>query len=195
MCISSSSKTWSQRLVLLISLKMHCLVLPSRSVDWLDADHSKWCFPARLPYPRRVVYYKCIALLGFPPILLWSVAMRQLNSCSDFSRSGCIPGVGKANYVNFIFFRVSLETRDAAPIWIGPGDENMKRSSAGAGAVGDSVDDIQSSWLHFCISNICIPLKGAARAQRKNSNTDCSSQAHPHIHSDLNWLGPLKMRK
>ena len=57
-----------------------------------------------LPYPRRVVYYKRVALLSFPPILLWSVAMRQLNSCSDFSRSGCIPGVGKANYVNFFFF-------------------------------------------------------------------------------------------
>lgn len=160
---------------------MHCLVLPSRSVDWLDADHSKWCFPARLPYPRGWFIISAL-LFWFPPILLWSVAMRQLNSCSDFSRSGCIPGVGKVNYVNFIFFRVSLETRDATPIWIGPGGENMSGALLGLGQWGILWDDIQSSWLHFCISNICIQLKGAARAQRKNSNTDCSSpspSSHP----------------
>ena len=151
-----------------------------------------------LPYPRRVVYYKRVALLSFPPILLWSVAMRQLNSCSDFSRSGCIPGVGKANYVNFFFFffsgfpwkpemrllfELDLETRT----WSG--------TPVGLEAVRDSGDDIQSSWLHFCISDTRIQLKGAARAQRKNSSTNGSPQAHPHIHSGLTWWRPLKMRR
>lgn len=136
-----------------------------------------------LPYPRRVVYYKCVALLSFPPILLWSVAMRQLNSCSDFSRSGCIPGVGKGNYVNFIFFsgfpwkpemRLLFELDLKTRTWSG--------TPVGLGTVRDSGDDIQSSCLHFCISDIRIQLTGAARAQRKNSNTDGSSQPHPHTH-------------
>lgn len=115
--------------------------------------------------------------------------MRQLNSCSAFSRSGCIPIVGKVNYVNFGFFRVSLETRDAAPVGTGPGNKKMKSNFGGVGgSEGQETGDyIHRSWLHFYFSSMSIQLKGDVIVQRmKVATLDCRSRPHPHIHSDLN---------
>lgn len=148
-----------------------------------------------LPYPRRVVYYKCVALLSFPPILLWSVAMRQLNSCSDFSRSGCIPGVGKANYVNFIFFQDFLGNQRCGSClnwtWRQEHEVELRWGWGQCWILGMTFKVV----AFIFVFQIYVFSLQELQEPKERTATPMAVPNPILTPTDLNWSRPLKMRK